>query len=104
MAAKFLGQLAGLWRPLRTSSTICWRNPAEYGGFVLGISDSSFLFDSVREMGQFHILDLNAPKKPPAHSGPIRPLRSVCVALAVSVVKAGWGWMESVQALKAGLF
>lgn len=47
-------------RPLRISSTICWRNPGEYGGFVLGISDSSVLFESVREMGSTSLQAIRA--------------------------------------------
>ncbi len=37
--AKLRDSSAGV-RPARTSSTICWRNSAGYGGWVLGILDS----------------------------------------------------------------
>ena len=43
-------------RPARTSSTICRRNSAGYGGFGVGISDSFFRKDEVSvKTGQLHI-------------------------------------------------
>src|SRR6202012_3513731 len=44
-------------RPACTSSTICRRNSAGYGGFGLGISDSFFRKDRVSaKSGQLHLL------------------------------------------------